>query len=252
VQRGILDTVISGARARNSHAQVVQALGRSIIAGRYPVGSTLPGDAELAALFGVSRTVLRETMKTLAAKGLIVARARIGTRVTPLPQWNLFDKDVLNWYFDVGVTEEFMLHISEIRMAFEPHAAALTARQASSQDIARIMALAQAMDDPQHDAEALAFADLKFHLAILDACGNPFMRNVGSLIEAALTGVFKLSSPAADQSSIHDVAQAHIRIVDAIAAHDEQAAREAMENVIRVGRDRVVAALEEKQGAPQT
>ena len=88
-------------------------------------------------------------------------------------------------------------------------------------------------------------ADLRFHLAILEASGNPFMRTVGSLIEAALVGIFKLSSPASDRELIDDVARTHIRIVEQISRRDEAGARAAMENVIRVGRDRVRASLRE-------
>ncbi|MGD9479051.1 FadR/GntR family transcriptional regulator [Shinella sp. G-2] len=227
---------------RTSHAQVVNELGRAIIAGEYPVGATLPGDAELAARFKVSRTVLREAMKTLAAKGLVVPRARIGTRVTPNTQWNLFDSDILTWYFAVGINEDFLLHLSEVRLAFEPHAAALAARHATEADISQMMRLAVAMGDAEHTAESLAVADLKFHLSVLEASRNPFLRTVGSLIEAALVGAFKLSSPA-DRGKTGDVAATHIRIVEEIDRRDEDGARRAMENVIKVGRERVVQAL---------
>jgi DNA-binding FadR family transcriptional regulator len=243
LRKSLLDTIIRGASTRTSHAQVVNELGRAIIAGEYPVGATLPGDVELAARFKVSRTVLREAMKTLAAKGLVVPRARIGTRVTPNTQWNLFDSDILTWYFAVGVNEAFLLHLSEVRLAFEPHAAALAARHATEAEISQMMRLAVAMGDPDHTAETLAIADLKFHLSVLEASGNPFLRTVGSLIEAALVGAFKLSSPAADRGKIDDVAANHIRIVEEIDRRDEDGARRAMENVIKVGRERVVLAL---------
>ena len=247
MRKGLLETVISGMNTRTSHAQVVNELGRAIIAGEYPVGATLPGDAELAARFKVSRTVLREAMKTLAAKGLVVPRARIGTRVTPNTQWNLFDSDILTWYFAVGINEDFLLHLSEVRLAFEPHAAALAARHATEADISQMMRLAVAMGDSEHTAETLAMADLKFHLSVLEASRNPFLRTVGSLIEAALVGAFKLSSPAADRGKRGDVAATHIRIVEEIDRRDEEGARRAMENVIRVGRERVVQALREGQ-----
>ncbi len=243
MRKGLLETVIGGVGTRTSHAQVVNALGRAIIAGDYPVGTILPGDAELAARFKVSRTVLREAMKTLTAKGLVVPRARIGTRVTPNTQWNLFDSDILTWHFAVGINEEFLLHLSEVRLAFEPHAAALAARHASEADIGDMMRLAQAMGDAGHTAETLAVADLKFHLSVLDASRNPMLRTVGSLIEAALVGAFKLSSTAADHGRIEDVAATHIRIVEAIGRRDEDGARRAMENVIRDGRDRVMKTL---------
>ena len=232
MRKGLLETVITGASTRTSHAQVVNELGKAIIAGDFPIGAILPGDAELAQRFKVSRTVLREAMKTLAAKGLIVPRARIGTRVTPKTQWNLFDGDILTWYFAVGVSQEFLLDLSEVRLAFEPHAAALAARHATDADISQMM--------------RLAVADLKFHLCLLEVSRNPFLRTVGSLIEAALVGVFKLSSAAADHGKIEDIATTHIRIVEEIRRRDENGARRAMEHVIQVGRGRVVDALEEK------
>ncbi|OLP59819.1 GntR family transcriptional regulator [Xaviernesmea oryzae] len=243
MSKGLLETVISGEGTRTSHGQVVLALGQAIVSGEYPVGATLPGDAELAFRFKVSRTVLREAMKTLAAKGLVVARARIGTRVTPRTAWNLFDGDVLTWHFHAGIDEAFLRHLREVRLAFEPHAAALAALNASEAEISNMMRLAVAMGDPDHTASSLANADLKFHLAVADASGNPFMRTVGSLIETALASVFKLSSPASGRERIDEVARSHIRIVEEISRRDEAGARAAMEDVIRVGHDRVHKAL---------
>jgi DNA-binding FadR family transcriptional regulator len=103
------------------------------------------------------------------------------------------------------------------------------------------------MGDPAHTPETLALADLRFHLSVIDAARNPFMRTVGSLIEAALAGIFKLSSPAADQIKIGDVAASHMRIVEEIRRRDEDGARRAMETVIRVGRNRLTDTLARKQ-----
>ncbi len=241
--KSVLETVISGTPKRTSHAQVVDQLGKAIVSGEFPVGSILPGDPELALRFRVSRTVLREAMKTLAAKGMIVPRARIGTRVTPRKEWNLFDSDILTWHFACGVDEDFLYHLSEVRLAFETHAAALAARNASDAEIAGMMRLAVAMGEASHTPESLAVADLKFHLSVIEASGNPFLRTVGGLIEAALVGVFKLSSPTAEKGGIDEVARNHIRIVEAIGKRDEAAARLAMEHVIKVGRARIRQAL---------
>jgi DNA-binding FadR family transcriptional regulator len=244
LRRGVLETVISGKKTRTSHAQVVDELGRAIVAGEYPVGATLPGDQDLAQRFKVSRTVLREAMKTLAAKGLIVPRARIGTRVTPKTQWNLFDSDVLTWHFHRGMDQDFLTHLSQIRLAFEPFAAGLAAENATEEDIAELYKLVEDMADPNHTPETLAVADLKFHLHIAEASRNPFMRTVGSLIEAALVGVFKLSSPASGENRAEEVSIAHGKIVDAIAARDVDGAAEAMRRVIYTGRERVKNALD--------
>ncbi len=219
-----------------------------MVGGEFSVGDTLPGDTDLAARFNVSRTVLREAMKTLAAKGLVVPRARIGTRVLPKAHWNLFDSDVLTWHFGAGVDEKFLRHVSEVRLALEPYAAALAARRASDADIARMMRLAVAMGDAGHSPHTLAQADLEFHLRLLEASLNPFMRTVGSLIEAALIGVFQLTSPTADETEIDRVAIAHIRIVEEIRRRNEDGARRAMEHVIRVGQERLILNLKERQG----
>lgn len=243
--RGILEKVISGQKKRNNHAEVVDDLGRAIVSGQLPVGSLLPGDIELAERFKVSRTVLREAMKTLTAKGLIVPRARIGTKVTPKSQWNLFDPDILSWHFDTGIDEEFLVHLSEMRLAFEPFAAGLAARHATIEDVETLYGCADEMDFADHTAESLAKADLQFHLSIVEACGNPFMRTVGSLIEAALVGVFKLSSTLAVGARIGEVAINHRLIVDAIANHDEEAAQQAMRKVVLAGTEHVKARITE-------
>lgn len=240
---GLLENTITGRTTRTSHAHVVDELGRAIVGGEFAVGDVLPSDLELAGRFQVSRTVLREAMKTLAAKGLVVPRARIGTRVTEKTQWNLFDADVLTWHFDAGIDEEFLVHVCEIRQAFEPFAAALAAERATPQDVELLMNLARDLGRASHTAESLALADLRFHLALAEVSKNPFMRSVSSLIEAALVGIFKLSSPAADPEKIAGVAASHCAIVEAIAAHDAVAARQTMEHVILVGMDRVKAAL---------
>jgi DNA-binding FadR family transcriptional regulator len=202
------------------------------------VGSILPGDLELAQRFKVSRTVLRETMKTLAAKGMIVAKARVGTRVTEKNQWNMFDSEVIAWHFDNGVTEEFLLQLYDIRLAVEPFAAGLAAERASGIDIEQLTSLALEMAQPGHTTESLALADLRFHLAIADAAHNPFMHTLGSLIEAALVGMFRISTPPS-QNGFSNIANTHMRIVKAVVSGNVQGARKAMEAVIVEGRNHV-------------
>ena len=99
------------------------------------------------------------------------------------------------------------------------------------------------MGRENHSAESRAMADLRFHLAVAEASRNPFMRSVGSLIEAALVGVFKLSAPGSDMREVHHDSVSHRRIVDAIRDRDAARARDAMEAVIMTGLERVRRAL---------
>ena len=80
---GLIRSLSGRPAARNYHTYVINEIGLGIVSGRFPVGSILPTDAEMMESFGVSRTVLREALKTLEAKGLVEARPKVGTRVSP-------------------------------------------------------------------------------------------------------------------------------------------------------------------------
>ncbi len=242
---GLLETTITGRKRRSSHAHVVAELGSAIVSGRIPEGSLLPNDAELSLRFGVSRTVLRETMKTLAAKRLVEPKAKVGTRVLEKSSWNFFDPDVLGWRCDAGLDPEFINHLADIRLALEPAAAAAAARHASSEDIVSLYTIAAQFDNVNHTPESIAKVDLEFHLAVARISGNPFMRSASGLIEAALAISFQLSSPASSPETISEIASNHLRIVHAIAARDENAAIKAMRQVILVGKDRIKNAIAE-------
>ncbi|MBP1804401.1 FadR/GntR family transcriptional regulator [Rubellimicrobium aerolatum] len=235
---GTLDAQLT----RNSHAQVVDGLGAAIIQGRQPAGSTLPRDEDLALRFGVSRTVLREAVKTLTAKGLLVARSRVGTKVRPRDDWNMFDADVLRWHIEGGTGRTFLADLSEMRLAIEPFAAGLAARRADEGAVSAMRRTVAAMADAP-DRRSFALADFDLHRQITRASGNAFMQSVTALIEAALLSSFWISSPAQAPLTQAEVAADHGRIVEAIAIRDAPAAEEAMRHVIMVGRDRIVRAL---------
>lgn len=210
-------------------------IGRAIVSGAYPERSLLQGDVELMQRFGVSRTVLREALRTLAGKRLIEARARVGTRVLPRSEWNLFDRDVLAWQSRQGFDAEFITHLSEMRLALEPEAAALAAMRRTNDELETIFHRFDRMAAPEISREEFAMADLDFHLAIVVAAHNPFLRSAAALVEVALIGLLKVSSPAEDAGRLASSVDDHRRIADAIAARDPEAAREAMKVVIGVG-----------------
>nr|WP_281435136.1 FadR/GntR family transcriptional regulator [Rhizobium lemnae] len=242
-----MESAITGKKRNSSHAHVVAELGSSIVSGYIKVGTILPGDNELTQRFNVSRTVLREAMKTLAAKGLIEPKAKVGTRVLPSDKWNFFDPDVLGWRFDAGIDQTFTDYLAEIRLALEPAAAAAAALRATSDDIVALYAIAAKFDNLSHTPESIAKVDLDFHIAIARMSGNPFMRSATALIEAALAISFRLSSPAESPEMIDVIADNHLRIAHAIASRDPEKAVAAMRHVIDVGRSRIAKCLTEEQ-----
>ncbi|MBE9606998.1 FadR family transcriptional regulator [Acetobacteraceae bacterium H6797] len=219
-------------RHQPGHAGVARAIGIDIIAGRYPEGAKLPGEAELMPRFGLSRPVLRESVRTLVAKGLLTTRTRVGTVVRERAAWNMFDPDVLAWHLDAGIDERFLSDLAEIRLAVEPRAAALAAQRRSEAALARMRQAVARMEEPaRHHAAPFAEADLALHLLIAEASGNAFMISIGAVIEAALRASFRLSAPSGE-AAYGAVVAAHRSIVDAIALRDAEKAAAAMVEVI--------------------
>ena len=220
--------------SRNLHSLVLWQLGVAIVRGDFAEGAILPSDMELLAKFSVSRTVLREALKTLAAKGMIEARARIGTRVLPRARWNLFDADVLAWHFEAGPDVDFLRSVAEVRIGIELESAALAAERRSDEQAEHLVALAGAMGDAT-TAEEFARADLAFHRAVAETSNNPFMASISTLVEVALTAVFTISSPVSNKTKLAETAAAHGAIAEAIRGRDPAGARDAMRTVISDG-----------------
>jgi DNA-binding FadR family transcriptional regulator len=222
-------------RPRAAHDVVVQDLGRAIVAGAFRPGATLPGKDELCDRFGISHTALREALQTLAAKGLIAAKTRIGTWVLEARHWNMFDTDVLAWRLAKGADPDFVAHLFEVRQAFEPVAAALAAKQRSNADVSELRRHVQDMVAARSDKQRFTDADVAFHLQVLDASRNPIMHSIGAVISTALAAAFELSAPTDDTVLAANACRQHEAIVEAIAARKPQAAADTMMRVIRQG-----------------
>lgn len=222
---------------RSHTARVVDELGLAIVSARQPEGSLLPGDSELIERFRVSRTVLREAIKTLSAKGLLQAKARIGTRVRSRAEWNLFDGDVLLWHARVGLAPDFLVHLGEMRLALEPEAAALAATRRSEEQLESMQDWLKQMSQPHIGHQGFVEADLGLHLSIAEAAQNPFFLSISTLIEVALDAMLRVSSPVNDPARLARSLSDHKAIVTAIAARKPDVARKAMETVVRTGID---------------
>ena len=214
----------SASLGRNLTHGLLDTLGKAIVTGGYD-GRTFPTEAELSQLYGVSRSVTREAVKMLTAKGLVSARPRQGTTITPTETWNLFDPDVLRWLLDRPFSVDLLRHFCELRMAVEPAAAALAAGAADDTELARIragfdrMLAAHVGDDDPLDA------DIGFHLAILRASGNPFFAQFRDVVATALRTSIRLTNRIQGRTADLD---AHRAVLEAIAGRRADAARAAM------------------------
>jgi DNA-binding FadR family transcriptional regulator len=224
------------------HREIVAEIGKRIISGVYQPGDALPTEADLGAMFGVSRNGIREAVKVLASKGMIVSRTKHGISVRPRQHWTMLDPEILRWHAETGAGKAFTHAVYDVRKIIEPGAAALAATRASVLSIARIDAAFAAMSAARSGSQAASDADLRFHLSILDATDNDFLRSFGALIETALAltiqrqnarpGAFDRSRP------LHGV------VLEAIRNRDPEGARMAMNNLL----DDVVDALQITRG----
>lgn len=225
-------------RPLSNHEQIVRTLGLEILTGVHAPGANLPPEPALLSRFGISRTALREVLKTLSAKGLLISKTRVGTRVQDPIHWNYFDSDVLAWKVSQGLDETLRRHLVEVRTALEPQAASLAALRRTPDHLAELRRCIAAMSNPEHDQRSFAHADLDFHVAVGTASGNPMMRSLAAVIEVALLASFSLTSPIDSPDLQAQVVAAHAAIVDAIEARDAAAAAAAMRAVIQSGFDR--------------
>ena len=214
-------------------ADALEKLGRRIASGSIAEGETLPIEPELATELNVSRSTVREVVRTLIALGMVEVRPRIGTRVRPSGEWNLLNRDVLRWMSPEDAPNPVILAaIGEARHVFEPSAAALAAERATDSEIARIRVAFDAMQvaaDRASIVEAIQ-ADRAFHLAVLEATHNPILRAFDSAIDAILGVLFRVTTNHLED--FRDNLGNHRRVLDAIAAHDPEAARQAMADTI--------------------
>lgn len=217
-------------RGHSLHLQLAGAIGEGILNGTYAPGTLLPNEAEWGAMFGASRTAVREAIKTLNGKGLLVSRPKIGSRVEPRQRWNFLDRDVMAWHCAAMDRKQLLLSIQEMRRIFEPGAAALAAERRTEIQLSHIGMSLDGMAKAR-TAEEMVAPDVDFHLAVLDAANNELLRPFGIVIEQALRQMF-------DYTSRHNprplgVIPLHAAVYDAIRRQRPESARKAVVTLLQ-------------------
>jgi DNA-binding FadR family transcriptional regulator len=175
--------------AQRRHFAAAEQIGLRILRGEYAPGDVLPNEAEWCKRLRMSRSVVREAMKMLNAKGLVSSRPKVGTRVEPRERWNLLDRDVLLWYAATSGRKGMLVSLQQMRRIFEPEAAALAALHRDEDQLSAISLACRGMGEAK-TLEAFIESDVRFHLAILTAAGNEFLVPFGLLVESALATLF--------------------------------------------------------------
>ena len=234
---------------KNVHGNTVDHLGEAIVAGRYGAGTSLPPEPLLCAELGVSRTVVREAVKSLVAKGLITTGPKVGTRVLPDEQWNWFDPDVIAWQSKAGLTPEFLRDLQDLRRVVEPAAVRLAAERATEADIAAIEAAFAGMKRAVEEGGDYVTHDLRFHQGLLRACRNRMLEQMSKVLGALLRTSFEIST--ARKGGAQSSLPLHRAVLDAVAAHDPAAAERAIMVLIEGAREDIEEVLASRGQLPQ-
>ncbi|MBI5082210.1 MAG: FadR family transcriptional regulator [Chloroflexi bacterium] len=208
--------------SRRLYEKIVEQIQSQIVGGKLRPGDRLPAERDLAEKFRVSRTAVREAVRTLREKGLVEGHPGRGTFVTDGTASAM--RGSLGLMMKIGGTNGAS-DLAEVREIFEPEIAALAAKNATKEQIAMMREAVAAMDEKLDDAEAFVEADLNFHLALARSTQNTLIPSlidpIVDLLREERKGTFRRGGALHGQ-------QHHKRILEAISQRNPEAARVAM------------------------
>jgi DNA-binding FadR family transcriptional regulator len=247
VTKPVLKTVVK-VPAKTVTKQTLQRLGFEIVSGHYAPGSVVPPEPVLGAELGVSRTVVREAVKSLVAKGLVKTGPKVGTRVLPSEQWNWFDADVVAWQGQAGMTREFLRDLQELRRLIEPAAVRMAAERATPADLAAVEAAYQGMRTAIEQGGDYVLHDLAFHQGLIAACHNRMLVQMSKALGALLRTSFEISTtrPGGPAQSL----PLHRAMLDAVVARNGTKAERAALALIDGAQDDIEQVLASRRKLP--
>ncbi|MGC4997627.1 FadR/GntR family transcriptional regulator [Streptomyces sp. DT195] len=223
----------AGSRGRGLHGQLVQQLGQMIVSGDLGADRPLVPE-EIGQRFEVSRTVVRESLRVLEAKGLVSARPNVGTRVRPVADWNLLDPDIIEWRAFGPQRDDQRRELNELRWTIEPLAARLAAGHGREDVQQRLVDLVEIMSHALAQGDALTFsrADSEFHALLIQVAGNRMLEHLSGIVSSALQ-VSGGPATGCERPTEASVAQ-HARIVEGLGSGDGAVAEGAMRQLLIV------------------
>jgi GntR family galactonate operon transcriptional repressor len=220
---------------RNLHDQIVDELGRRIVAGEYGPEGGLPTEPQLAADLGIGRNALREAIKVLISKGMVEVRPKTGMRVRPAGEWNLLDREVLSWHAlsDLRLNRSF--DMVEFRLIVEPKAAHLAAKRATREEIATIRENCTRLEACVGRPELVPERDIAFHHSIHLASHNAILDHLGRLIASLMRiqVVMTTEQPGSFESGLG----LHRELTEAIASRKAALAEDAARRLVQMPYD---------------
>lgn len=223
------------------HGVLARKLGVHIVTGRAQPGDILAGEVVSSEELHVSRSTYREAVRSLAAKGLVRAKPKVGTTVCAVEQWHLLDPDVLSWALEADADPNLLHNLFELRTCVEPAAAALAATRRTAHQLDLMRDALDRMERLTLAAEDGRQADCDFHAAVLKASANPFLialtDGVGTVVR--ITTIFKQRKLPPQRNC----AANHARVFRAILGKNPEGASQQMRKLITLAQREMAAAV---------
>lgn len=195
-----------------------------IIGGHLRPGDRLPSEKELGAKLGVSKTVIREAIRSLAAKGLVEVRPGSGTYVLDFGE-EIFARPIGLLLRSNSLEPQ---HIQEVREVLEVQIAALAAERAQAVDLEAMAEAVKKLQKPRLTATEYAEADLEFHNCLARASGNILFSILANSLNGVMKEVRLWAFKHDGQSAAERAVGFHSQILDRVREHDVEGAREGM------------------------
>ena len=219
---------------RSLHSEVVEEIARWLITGQVAEGEVIPNEQDICDRLGVSRTVVREAVRTLVAKGMLQVRRRHGTVALGEDDWSIFDTELLAWRFRHGVSTAFLEDLFRFRAGMETFAAELCATSPTF-DAAELHEACNAMERALAGQGDWFEADLRFHRLLLAGAGNRFLGHLVPMLENLFDAL--LSPEVLIEENMRRTLPRHRAVVAAIEIGDVVQVRQAMQLLVGEARD---------------
>jgi len=212
--------------------KVAAEIEEAIVAKKIPPGDRLPSEMELCSQFGVSRTAVREALRTLSAKGMISIEKGRGIFVKSMSSEHVSNS--MHSYLEVTGNGNTMMEVIEARMIIEPAIAEYAALHHKDEVI---ITLRQNLEEMRLNTDQVEHArlDMKFHLLIAEASGNNIMPLILNPIHRLMPNIKKkimTSVPGAKKAALIW----HKKIIEAIESRDPKKAYLAMKGHLEVAK----------------
>lgn len=234
---------------KTAHSGTVDYLGAAIVAGRFAADGVLPPEPLLCEELGVSRTVVREAVKSLVAMGLLQTGPKVGTRVMPHEQWNWFDPDVVAWQAKAGLTPEFVRDLQDLRLIVEPAAVRLAALRATAADIEAVEQAFSGMRRAVEEGGDYVTHDLRFHQGLLRASHNRMLVQMTASLGALLRTSFDISTRR--KNGPRDSLPLHRAVLDAVISRNAARAGRAILMLIEGAHQDIELVLKSRRVLPR-